>query len=1056
VSPARWPEIRALFDELADASAGTRAARLAAADPELRGEVTALLESDADSEERLARMFAPLRIRDPLALTGRTISHFRVREPLGAGGMGVVYAADDMQLGRQVALKVPLPERHLDTSGRQRFLREARAAGSLDHPNVCGIHEVGESEHGLLFLAMPLYRGETLRARLEREGALPAELAIDIARQVARGLGAAHAAGIVHRDLKPANIMLLPDGLVKVLDFGIAKARAETLSITGGLLGTAAYMSPEQIRSDPVDERTDLWALGVVLYEMIAGSKPFVGEHDASLAHAIVNQEPEPLSARPDLPAGLPALTHALLAKDPARRPRSADEVESRLGDIAAGKPLEAAGSRRSRPLLLAGIAGLALVAALAALGGGRREAPSAGSLDANLVAIAPFDAADPDLQLWREGLVDILARDLDGAGPLRTVPPSVALSRWRGRADRPSAEGLGMRTGAGLVIFGNVVRRGADSVGIRASVLDRSRNTVDQNLEVVGAELRIGELTDSLGVEILRLLGQRRAIASARHISIGSRSFPALREFLRGEQFYRHGDVDSALAHFDAAIAGDSTFALALRRMGWVLGSGAATSWQYAPAGDYIRRAVLLNQGLSHRDSMLLRSDSLGQLSSYGGDPGAIVENTYRSVQILEELVRRYPDDPSIWYELGERYAHSSSPALGGNARALAAFDRAIALDSGFAPAYMHMPRIAFRLGGVELARKYARAYVGHGLPRSYAPDIHFVQQLLDSGGIAAPRNRERIRTAHATTLNWAANEHFRWATDSAETAVALFREILEGAHEVQGAVITADPQMQRQQLALALAFRGHLREATSVDAALLADPEASRYGYAFDPFVDLALLGTLAEPLVRQNLRPAMEVDWASGGSSSTSPRYLNALAWLASVRDTVSLLRFAERGREMESRSRNGLGRARGRYVGSAADAHLALIRGDSAGAIRLFEGIPDSLCVVAWCMPDKLVLARIFAQRGYDARAAAILERWKEAGLARPLHVIAALEHARIAERLGDRATAAREYRFVADAWQRPDTALAGMAEEARAGLRRVEADGVTGPAEKGRN
>jgi serine/threonine-protein kinase len=1038
----RWREIRELFDELADASAGTRAARLAGVDAEVRREVNALLAADPDAEAQLARMFhSGPAMRDPLGLTGRTLSHFVVGEPLGAGGMGVVYAATDTQLGRAVALKVPLPERHLDPSGRQRFLFEARSAGALDHPNLCSIHEVGESEDGLLFLAMPLYRGETLRARLERSGALPASRAVEIARQVARGLAAAHAAGIVHRDLKPANVMLLPDGLVKVLDFGLAKAREGSISTTGSMLGTAAYMAPEQIRSDPVDDRTDLWALGAVLYEMVTGRKPFRGEHEASLAHAIVHDDPAPPSSTGhDVPPGLERIILTLLAKEPARRPASAAEVEHLLTGFVAGT----SPARRRAPLrrgVVLGAAAVVLAAAVIAFGA-RRTALPAPRADADLVAIARFDAADPGLEFWREGLVDILARDLDGAGPLRTVPPSVVLRRWEGRSDRPSAEALGERTRAGIVVFGNVVRRGADSIEIRATVLDRARSTVDPDLAVTGTEDRIGELADSLGMRILRLLGQRRAIASARHISIGARSLPALKAFLQGEQFYRRGEIDSALAHYDRAITEDSTFALALRRMAWALGSGARTSARYAPSGDYIRRAVIHNRGLSPRDSLLLWSDSVGQLPHDAPTADVLIGNLFRAVSSLEELARRYPEDPAIWYELGERYAHTPMPA-GDEARALAAFDRAIALDSGFAPAYMHTIRHAFQAGGAGLARRYAAAYVRQGLPSAYTPDIHFALQILDSG-VAAPGVQQVVRTGHASRLTWAAHEHFRWAVDSEETAIALYREVAHGEHDFEGAGrLWVDPLMRRQHLALALAFRGHLREAVEAGTVLLNDPAASRWSHTSDPFPDLAFFGRLDPALVRRTLERAFEVDWTTDGSPIVAPRYLTGLPWLMLVQDEAMLQRFVVRGSEMARASVGALGKARGRYFGGAAEAYLALVRADTAEAIRRFEALSDSLCVVAGCFPEKLTLARLLAARGDDRSAAAIHARWEKGGNARPVHVIAALEHARIAERLGDHVTAARQYRFVVEAWRGADPELAGVVDEARGGLRRVE-------------
>ena len=276
----RWRAVRALFDEVVDLSPAARAERLAEQDPELRRAVEALLAADPEAEEYLAGlMFALPAQGDPLGLSGRAVSHFRVLQLLGSGGMGVVYAAEDTRLQRSVALKVPFPQFQLDPSAKARFLNEARSAGALDHPSLCSIYEVGETADGLPFLAMALYRGETLKTRLMREPPLTIAAMLEIARQIVAGLSAAHQAGIVHRDLKPGNVMLLPDGGVKILDFGLAKVRDQSVTGSGRVLGTAAYMAPEQIRGDPVDGRADLWALGVLVYEMSAGRQPFRGEH---------------------------------------------------------------------------------------------------------------------------------------------------------------------------------------------------------------------------------------------------------------------------------------------------------------------------------------------------------------------------------------------------------------------------------------------------------------------------------------------------------------------------------------------------------------------------------------------------------------------------------------------------------------------------------------------------------------------------------------------------------------------------------------------------------
>jgi serine/threonine-protein kinase len=329
--------------ELRAAQAWLASALTADSDPAVRDDVDSLLRADAEADDRLADLdrillphhpAAPGTSRsgaDPLGLAGRTVSHFRVIEPIAVGGMAVVYRAEDTRLGRSVALKLPLPER-LGPEALERFLRECRVVGALDHPNVCTIHEVGESDDGFLYLAMPLYAGETLAARLARTGRLGVKEAIAITRAIVSGVGAAHRAGIVHRDVKPANVMLLADGSVKVLDFGLAKARDVSLTQSGDMFGTVAYMAPEQIRGAPADAPTDLWAIGVVLYEMLTGRRPFTGDREIAVAYAVLHDEPQaPSALRSDVTPAVEALVHALLEKDPDRRLSSASELEALL-----------------------------------------------------------------------------------------------------------------------------------------------------------------------------------------------------------------------------------------------------------------------------------------------------------------------------------------------------------------------------------------------------------------------------------------------------------------------------------------------------------------------------------------------------------------------------------------------------------------------------------------------------------------------------------------------------------------------------------------------------
>lgn len=341
----RWRAICTVFDDVVALQAAARTAyliQLDVSDPAMCAAVKTLLAYDRLAETRVGDLtdLAPSQplAPDPLALVGRTIAHFRVREMLAAGGMGVVYRAEDLQIGRDVALKLPLREFQGDPKARARFVREGRAVGRLSHPNICQIYEVGESSDGLLFIVMPLYVGETLRERLDRVGWLSIAETLDVTRSIAQGLSAAHASGILHRDLKPANVMLVADGTVRILDFGLARSRDVTHSVTSTRMGTVAYMAPELLNQGVAEARADLWSLGVMLHEMLVGQRPFAGVIPVAVAHAILHHQPvSPRGARSDVPWRLDALVQQLLQKSVDGRPASAGCVVVELETIAAG-----------------------------------------------------------------------------------------------------------------------------------------------------------------------------------------------------------------------------------------------------------------------------------------------------------------------------------------------------------------------------------------------------------------------------------------------------------------------------------------------------------------------------------------------------------------------------------------------------------------------------------------------------------------------------------------------------------------------------------------------
>ncbi len=269
---------------------------------------------------------------------GVAIAHYRILGLLGGGSMGRVYRAEDTRLRRNVALKFLPGELARDPVAKARFFQEAQAASALDHTNICTIHEVGETGDGHLYIAMASYDGETVRSRIAR-GALPVAEAVEIARQTAAGLAKAHRGGIVHRDIKPANLVVTTDGVVKIVDFGVAKLRgAASVNVAGSFLGTPAYMSPEQARGEEVDSRADIWSLGVVLYEMLAGVRPFKHDDDlTSVLRSLLEDRPEGLGRiRPDVKPELERIVARMLARSPSERYQTAAEVADELAALQA------------------------------------------------------------------------------------------------------------------------------------------------------------------------------------------------------------------------------------------------------------------------------------------------------------------------------------------------------------------------------------------------------------------------------------------------------------------------------------------------------------------------------------------------------------------------------------------------------------------------------------------------------------------------------------------------------------------------------------------------
>lgn len=474
MTPARWERIEDLLIAALEVPEAERAGFLAqacAGDGALRLEVESLLAAHAASgpADRLADTLGARLLTELIeggGLEGETVGRYEIGERLGRGGMGIVYRAWDPKLERHVALKVLPGLVSSDEASRQRLLVEAQTAAGLEHPNICTIYEIGEAEDGRLFIAMPLYDGETLRAKLE-SGPLGEKEAVRLALHAARGLARAHDRGVIHRDIKPGNLMITRDDTLKILDFGIARPEGAT-DPWGGTPGTAHYMSPEQVAGASVDARADLWSLGVVLYEMLAGRRPFEGETREAVKNAVAHEEAVPLAtALPGVSPGLEALTHALLQKDPSRRPGSAAEVVEALR-YAGRHTRRRTPGRRVLGAVITILAAVALAVAGRALLG--HSEPEAGS-EIRRIAVLPLAnlTGDPQQDYLAAAMTNQLITQLARIHELLVISHSAVL---RYGDDPVPVREIADELDVDAVFEGSVARSG-DQVRITAQLTD-------------------------------------------------------------------------------------------------------------------------------------------------------------------------------------------------------------------------------------------------------------------------------------------------------------------------------------------------------------------------------------------------------------------------------------------------------------------------------------------------------------------------------------------------------------------------------------------------------
>jgi len=556
---------------------------------------------------------------------------YRIIEEIGRGGMGIVYKAEDLTLKRPVALKF-LPA-HLMNSPelKERFVIEAQAAAALSHPNICVIYEVGEAEDRS-FIAMEYVEGESLRDKIKR-GPLAAEEALDITTQIAAGLGEAHRKGIIHRDIKSANIMVTDKGQAKVMDFGLAKLRGGTsLTKSQTTLGTVAYMSPEQARGDPVDGRTDIWSLGVVLYEMMTCELPFKGEYDQAMIHSILYEQPESLTkARPDAVSGLEQIIGLALAKDPANRYQTMENLLEDLSAIAAGlKPLRA----KPRPAKgrIFGIRKIYVYAALAVaavlfvfnVGSirdrllGRSGAPAR----AIKLAVLPFEnlTGDPGQEYFSDGLTEEMIAQLGRLDPQRLSVIARTSAMGYKRTAKP-IEQIGRELDVAYVLEGSTRREGG-RVRITVQLIrvrdqtQRWADTFERELEgILALQSEVAQgVAQSLAIALIPT--EQARLARTRVVQPVAYEQYQLGRYRLAERTV--AGLQAAIGHFERAIAIDPTYALAYAGLADVQVLLPFFSSDVPPAVGRARAVAAANRALALDPSLGQSHAALGLVSEY------------------------------------------------------------------------------------------------------------------------------------------------------------------------------------------------------------------------------------------------------------------------------------------------------------------------------------------------------------------------------------------------------------------------------------------------------